>query len=235
MAAAPRLRAMSRPRAPAVALCLAAHALGAPAEAAPGAGVEGMASGSAPFCAFENVYGAGPPPYYVAYEVGKGKGKGATSITIDGDLDDPAWLVRPEPRPTPPPPLLRLWGLWARQEVGFTRSNPDICGDSTYCPPDTPSITDPASTCKLSASACKTPRFSTRQKIRWDSEFLYIGAELEEPQVWANNTEHQSVIFSDNDYEIFISPDGTNHYYKEYEMNARGVWSAAATPSWRYC
>ena len=110
--------------------------------------------------------------------------------------------------------------------MGFTRSNPDICGDSTYCPPDTPSITDPASTCKLSASACKTPRFSTRQKIRWDSEFLYIGAELEEPQVWANNTEHQSVIFSDNDYEIFISPDGTNHYYKEYEMNARGVWSA---------
>ena len=121
--------------------------------------------------------------------------------------------------------MLRL-GLWARQEVGFTRSNPDICGDSTYCPPDAPSITDPASTCKLSASACKTPRFSTRQKIRWDSEFLYIGAELEEPQVWANNTEHQSVIFSDNDYEIFISPDGTNHYYKEYEMNARGVWSA---------
>ena len=126
--------------------------------------------------------------------------------------------------------MLRLRGLWARQEVGFTRSNPDICGDSTYCPPDAPSITDPASTCKLSASACKTPRFSTRQKIRWDSEFLYIGAELEEPQVWANNTEHQSVIFSDNDYEIFISPDGTNHFYKEYEMNARGVWSAQATP-----
>ena len=33
-------------------------------------------------------------------------------------------------------------------------------------------------------------------------------------QVWANNTKHQSVIFSDNDYEIFISPDGSNHYYK---------------------
>jgi len=40
----------------------------------------------------------------------------------------------------------------------------------------------------------------------------------------ANNTKHQSVIFSDNDYEIFISPDGSNHYYKEFEMNARGTW-----------
>lgn len=43
-------------------------------------------------------------------------------------------------------------------------------------------------------------------------------------QVWANNTKHDSVIFTDNDYEVFISPDGSNHFYKEFEMNARGVW-----------
>jgi len=47
---------------------------------------------------------------------------------------------------------------------------------------------------------------------------------IEEPMVWANQTQHQSVIFADNDYEVFISPDGSNHYYKEYEMNAKGVW-----------
>ena len=46
----------------------------------------------------------------------------------------------------------------------------------------------------------------------------------EEPQVWANNTEHDSVIFADNDYEIFINPDATTHNYKEFEMNARGAW-----------
>ena len=35
---------------------------------------------------------------------------------------------------------------------------------------------------------------------------------MEEPQVWANNTAHDSVIFADNDYEVFINPDGTTSH-----------------------
>jgi len=65
-----------------------------------------------------------------------------------------------------------------------------------------------------------TPRFDTRMKMRWDNTYLYIGAQLEETQIWANLTQHDSVIFYDNDFEVFIDPDGDNHYYKEYEMNA---------------
>ena len=30
------------------------------------------------------------------------------------------------------------------------------------------------------------PRFHTHAKIRWDSSFLYVGAELEDTAVWAN-------------------------------------------------
>ena len=30
-------------------------------------------------------------------------------------------------------------------------------------------------------------------------------------------------MFADNDFEVFISPDGSNHFYKEFEMNARGA------------
>ena len=37
------------------------------------------------------------------------------------------------------------------------------------------------------------PRFRTHAKIRWDDEFLYIGAFLEEKDVWANQTKHDSV------------------------------------------
>ncbi|MCW5942138.1 MAG: hypothetical protein KIS66_07890 [Fimbriimonadaceae bacterium] len=64
------------------------------------------------------------------------------------------------------------------------------------------------------------PRFRTRMKMLWDDKFLYIGAELEEPNVWATLTEHDSVIFQDNDFEVFLDPDGDNHRYTEFEMNA---------------
>lgn len=67
------------------------------------------------------------------------------------------------------------------------------------------------------------PRFRTRAKMLWDARFLYIGAEMEEPDVWATLTEHDSVIFQDNDFEVFIDPNGDNHLYGEIEVNAFGT------------
>ena len=54
----------------------------------------------------------------------------------------------------------------------------------------------------------------------WDDTYLYVGALLEEPHVWATLTQHDSVIFHDNDFEVFIDPDGDNHEYCEIEINA---------------
>jgi hypothetical protein len=65
-----------------------------------------------------------------------------------------------------------------------------------------------------------TPRYRTRAKMLWDEHCLYIGAELEEPHVWGTLTEHDSVIFHDNDFEVFLDPDGDNHNYVELEINA---------------
>ncbi|MFZ4549801.1 MAG: carbohydrate-binding family 9-like protein, partial [Bacteroidales bacterium] len=67
------------------------------------------------------------------------------------------------------------------------------------------------------------PTYKTRMKMLWDDNYLYIAAELEEPHVWANLTERESVIFYDNDFEVFIDPDGDTHNYVEYEMNARNT------------
>jgi hypothetical protein len=64
------------------------------------------------------------------------------------------------------------------------------------------------------------PRFRTRVKMLWDDKCLYIGAELEEPHVWATLTRHDSVIFRDNDFEVFLDPDGDSHLYAELELNA---------------
>ena len=64
------------------------------------------------------------------------------------------------------------------------------------------------------------PRFRTRAKMLWDDQYLYIAAELEEPHVWATLTNHDSVIFRDPDFEVFIDPKGETQPYYEFEMNA---------------
>jgi len=38
---------------------------------------------------------------------------------------------------------------------------------------------------------------------------------MEDPKPWASQVLHDSVIFKDNDFEIFIDPDGDNHNYYE--------------------
>ncbi|NOZ60137.1 MAG: carbohydrate-binding family 9-like protein [Calditrichaeota bacterium] len=69
------------------------------------------------------------------------------------------------------------------------------------------------------------PRFRTRAKMLWDERFFYFAAELEEPHIWAKLMQRDTVIFRDNDFEIFIDPDGDTHQYYEFEMNARNtVW-----------
>jgi hypothetical protein len=64
------------------------------------------------------------------------------------------------------------------------------------------------------------PRFRTRVKMLWDDEYFYIAAEMEEPHVWGTLTDHDAVIFHDNDFEVFIDPNGDNHEYYELELNA---------------
>src|SRR5207245_2578806 len=67
-------------------------------------------------------------------------------------------------------------------------------------------------------------------KMLWDDTFLYVAAELREPHVWATLTEHDSVIFHDNDFEVFIEPDGDNRDYDEFEINALGTYWALFLP-----
>lgn len=69
------------------------------------------------------------------------------------------------------------------------------------------------------------PRHRTRVKMLWDDTNFYFFAELEEPHVWASLLQRDTVIFYDNDFEIFVCPTGTNHTYYEYEVNAfNTVW-----------
>ncbi len=69
------------------------------------------------------------------------------------------------------------------------------------------------------------PWLRTRAKMLWDDQYFYIGASLEEPDLWATLTQRDTVIFYDNDFEVFIDPDGDTHAYYELEINAlETVW-----------
>ncbi len=78
------------------------------------------------------------------------------------------------------------------------------------------------------------PRFRTRAKMLWSDKCLYIGAELDEPHVWGTLTERDSVIFHDNDFEVFVDPDRDNHLYAELEINALNtVWDLILVKPYR--
>ena len=64
------------------------------------------------------------------------------------------------------------------------------------------------------------PRYRTQAKMAWDEKYLYIAAELEESHVWGTLTGHDQIVFHDNDFEIFIDPDGDTREYYEIEINA---------------
>ncbi|MDZ7717441.1 MAG: carbohydrate-binding family 9-like protein [Balneolaceae bacterium] len=78
------------------------------------------------------------------------------------------------------------------------------------------------------------PRFETRAKMLWDDEYLYIAAQLEEPHLWATIEKRDAIIFQENNFEIFIDPDGDTHNYYELEINAlETFWDLMLTKPYR--
>lgn len=59
--------------------------------------------------------------------------------------------------------------------------------------------------------------YDTRSAVLWDDTHLYIGFWAEEPFVSATQSERDSIVFLENDLEVFI--DGGDCYY-ELEVNA---------------
>lgn len=67
------------------------------------------------------------------------------------------------------------------------------------------------------------PRFTTRMKMLWDDQYLYIAAQMDEPHVWGTLTRRDDIVFHENDFEVFIDPDGDTRNYYEVEVNTLGT------------
>ena len=77
----------------------------------------------------------------------------------------------------------------------------------------------------IEGSARPTPTWLTRVKMLWDDEYFYVAARLDEPHVWGTLIKRDTIIYHDDDFEVFIDPDGDTHDYYELEINALGtVW-----------
>lgn len=59
--------------------------------------------------------------------------------------------------------------------------------------------------------------YDTKAAVLWNNDYLYIGFWAEEPMVSAAQKQHDSLVFLENDLEVFI--DGGDCYY-ELEINA---------------
>lgn len=78
------------------------------------------------------------------------------------------------------------------------------------------------------------PTYNTKVKMTWDNDYFYVAAELEEPHIWAKLKQRDTVIFYDNDFEVFIDPQGDNHRYYEFEMNALNtIWDLMIAKPYR--
>ncbi|MDA9361289.1 carbohydrate-binding family 9-like protein [Flavobacteriaceae bacterium] len=80
----------------------------------------------------------------------------------------------------------------------------------------------------------ETPKFETKIKILWDDTYVYFFSKMKDPHVWGNLKQRDTVIFYNNDFEIFIDPDGDTHNYMEIEINALNtVWDLFLTRPYR--
>lgn len=86
----------------------------------------------------------------------------------------------------------------------------------------------------IEGSLKPAPLQDTRMKMLWDDNYLYIAAEIKETDIQARLRQRDTIIFNDNDFEIFIDPDGDTHDYYEFEMNALNtVWDLLLTKPYR--
>ncbi len=125
-----------------------------------------------------------------------------------------------KPRPIEPtklvanPPLEPPKGYVCARALGRIKVDGNLDEESWKAAPWTDAFVD------IEGDIRPRPRFQTRAKMLWDAEYFYVAAQLEEPHVQGTLTKHDSVIFQDNDFEIFIDPDGDNHEYYELEINS---------------
>lgn len=75
----------------------------------------------------------------------------------------------------------------------------------------------------IQGPALPAPRRRTRAALLWDDDRLYVAASLRDPHVHGTLRQRDQVVFHDDDFEVFLDPDGDGREYYELEINALGT------------
>lgn len=67
------------------------------------------------------------------------------------------------------------------------------------------------------------PLYPTTAQLLWDEENLYVAARIIEPNIVARLQQRDTIIWKENDFEVFLDPYGEGTHYYEFEVNARGT------------
>lgn len=80
----------------------------------------------------------------------------------------------------------------------------------------------------------KSSSFAADIRMMYDEQYLYVGAVLPEKTLQAKLTERDSIIYHDDDFEVFIDPTGRGRNYVELEINQfNTVWDLFITAPYR--
>ena len=75
----------------------------------------------------------------------------------------------------------------------------------------------------ISGEGHPAPLYDTRAKMLWDEDNFYVLATIKEPYIRAQLENHDDIVWHENDFEVFIDPNGDGKEYFEIEVNARNT------------
>jgi hypothetical protein len=70
------------------------------------------------------------------------------------------------------------------------------------------------------AGQLRKPAKATRAKLLWDHENLYISADLDDADLYADIDEHDGQIWDNDVFEVFLKPAADKPAYYEFQVNA---------------
>jgi len=66
----------------------------------------------------------------------------------------------------------------------------------------------------------RKPRTSTKARLLWDDDYLYFTADMEDTDLYADVTERNGMIWSNDVFELFFKPSPDKLPYYEFQVNA---------------
>lgn len=75
----------------------------------------------------------------------------------------------------------------------------------------------------ISGEGHPKPYYPTNAKMLWDNDYLYVLGNITDPDFAAQLQQRDTIVYHDNDFEIFIDPTGDGHNYFEIEVNQLGT------------